>query len=167
MGQVYEIHYTSEIPMYLSRYFQNVKDVHHHNTIGSSTNHMQPFVCLLYHQNVELPTPTVMTLDPIDSDWCWCFLLVCRRRGPACRGVSGRRHTPVFTRCLELCFPSSGSGHICGPRTHFWGSISDLCFLHLVLSYCCYLFQTFSKNTKKIWDCFSFLFSERKKEEML
>ena len=42
MGLVYKIHYTSKIPMYLSRYFQNVKDVHHHNTRGSSTNHVQP-----------------------------------------------------------------------------------------------------------------------------
>ena len=39
---VYKIHYTTKIPMYLSKYFQNVKDVHHHNTRGSSTNHVQP-----------------------------------------------------------------------------------------------------------------------------
>ena len=60
MGLVYKIHYTTKIPMYLSRYFQNVKDVHHHNTRGSSTNHIQPsfsskFVRILYHQLVELP----------------------------------------------------------------------------------------------------------------
>ena len=42
MGLVYKIHYTSKIPMYLSKYFINVKDVHHHNTRGSSTNHVQP-----------------------------------------------------------------------------------------------------------------------------
>ena len=42
MGLVYKIHYTSKIPTYLSKYFKNVKDVHHHNTRGSSTNHVQP-----------------------------------------------------------------------------------------------------------------------------
>ena len=42
MGLVYKIHYTTKIPMYLTRYFQNVKDIHHHNTRGSSTNHVQP-----------------------------------------------------------------------------------------------------------------------------
>ena len=42
MGMVYKIHYTTKIPMYLSNYFKNVKDVHKHNTRGSSTNHFQP-----------------------------------------------------------------------------------------------------------------------------
>ena len=42
MGLVYKMHYTTKIPMYLSRHFQNVKDVHHHNTRGSYANHVQP-----------------------------------------------------------------------------------------------------------------------------
>ena len=42
MGLVYKIHYTNKIPMYLSKYFINVKDVHQYNTRGSSTNHVQP-----------------------------------------------------------------------------------------------------------------------------
>ena len=41
MGLVYKIHYTSKIPMYLTNYFLKVKDVHDHNTRGSSTNHHQ------------------------------------------------------------------------------------------------------------------------------
>ena len=42
MGLVYKIHYTTKIPMYLTKYFQNVKDVHNYNTRGSSTDHVQP-----------------------------------------------------------------------------------------------------------------------------
>ena len=42
MGLGYKIHYTSKIPMYLTNYFLKVKDVHGHNTRGSSTNHVQP-----------------------------------------------------------------------------------------------------------------------------
>ena len=41
MGLVYKIHYTSKIPMYLTNYFLKVKDVHDHNTRGSSTSHHQ------------------------------------------------------------------------------------------------------------------------------
>merc|ERR1712215_195324 len=42
MGLVYKIHYSTDIPRYLSNYFQNVKDQHSYNTRGSSTNHVQP-----------------------------------------------------------------------------------------------------------------------------
>ena len=42
LGLVYKIHYTSLIPQYMSNYFQNVKDLHNHNTRGSSTNHVKP-----------------------------------------------------------------------------------------------------------------------------
>ena len=42
MGLVHKIHYSTEIPMYLSNYFRNVNTVHSHNTRGSATNHVQP-----------------------------------------------------------------------------------------------------------------------------
>ena len=42
MCLVYKIHYAIKIPMYLSKYFTNVKDVHQYNTRGSSTNHVPP-----------------------------------------------------------------------------------------------------------------------------
>lgn len=42
MGLVYKIHYTTKVPMYLTSYFKNVKDVHSYNTRGSSTDHVQP-----------------------------------------------------------------------------------------------------------------------------
>ena len=42
MGLIYKIHNTTKIPMYLTNYFQNVKDVHKYNTRGSSTDHVQP-----------------------------------------------------------------------------------------------------------------------------
>ena len=42
LSLVYKIHYTSLVPQYMSSYFQNVKDLHNHNTRGSSTNHVKP-----------------------------------------------------------------------------------------------------------------------------
>ena len=42
MGLVYKIHHNLDIPMYLSKYFTNVNEVHNHNTRGSSTDHVQP-----------------------------------------------------------------------------------------------------------------------------
>ena len=42
MGLVHKIRYSTKIPMYLSKYFLNVNEVHSHNTRGSTTNHVQP-----------------------------------------------------------------------------------------------------------------------------
>ena len=42
LSLVHKIHFSTKIPLYLSKYFQKVKDLHHHNTRGSSTDHVQP-----------------------------------------------------------------------------------------------------------------------------
>ena len=42
MGLVHKIRYSTKIPLYLSKYFHNVNEVHSHNTRGSATNHVQP-----------------------------------------------------------------------------------------------------------------------------
>ncbi|KAK1894350.1 Retrovirus-related Pol polyprotein from type-1 retrotransposable element R1 4 [Dissostichus eleginoides] len=42
MGLVYKIHYTTKVPMYMSKYFPKVNEYHDHNTRGSSTNHVKP-----------------------------------------------------------------------------------------------------------------------------
>ncbi|KAK1887149.1 UPF0053 protein YegH [Dissostichus eleginoides] len=42
MGLVYKIHYTTKVPMYMSKYFPKVNEYHDHNTRGSSTNCVKP-----------------------------------------------------------------------------------------------------------------------------
>ena len=42
MGLVHKIRYSTRIPLYLSKYFLKVNEVHSHYTRGSATNHVQP-----------------------------------------------------------------------------------------------------------------------------